>query len=111
MHTRAIGNAAEERGCDYLRSRGLRIIDRNVYNRFGEIDIIAIQGNVLRFVEVKSARSYEQAVHNITPAKLSKLNRAIQSYLQQKRLNLDYCVDALIVWEEGIEWIENITLG
>lgn len=111
MHTRARGNIAEERGCDYLRSRGLRIIERNVYNRFGEIDIIAMQGNVLRFIEVKSARSYEQAVHNITPAKLAKLGRAIQSYLQQKRLDGDYCIDALIVSDEGIEWIENITLG
>lgn len=110
MHTRAKGNIAEERGCEFLRKKGLRIIDRNVYNRFGEIDIIAMQGNVIRFVEVKSATSYEQAVNNITPSKLQKLNRTIQTYLQQKRLQCDYCIDALIVSDEGIEWIENITL-
>jgi putative endonuclease len=110
MHTRARGNIAEERGCEYLRNQGFRIIDRNVYNRFGEIDIIAIRDNVIHFVEVKSAQSYEQAVNNITPSKLQKLNRTIQTYLQQKRLNLDYCVDALIVTDEAIEWIENITL-
>lgn len=110
MHTKAKGDLAEEKGCDYLRARGLRIIDRNVYNRFGEIDIIAIRENVLHFIEVKSAQNYEQAVHNLTSAKLQKLNRTIQFYLQQKRLNGDYCIDALIVSEEGIEWIENITL-
>lgn len=110
MHTKAKGDLAEEKGCDYLRARGLRIIDRNVYNRFGEIDIIAIHENVLHFIEVKSAQNYEQAVHNLTSAKLQKLNRTIQFYLQQKRLNGDYCIDALIVSEEGIEWIENITL-
>jgi putative endonuclease len=110
VHTRARGNIAEERGCEYLRNKGLRIIDRNVYNRFGEIDIIAIREDVLHFVEVKSAMSYEQAVNNITRAKLQKLNRTIQTYLQQKRLNLDYCIDALIVTDEGMEWIENITL-
>lgn len=110
MHTRAKGNLAEERGCEYLRSHGYRIIDRNVYNRFGEIDIIAMRDNVLHFVEVKSATSYEQAVNNITPSKLQKLNRTMQTYLQQKRLTLDYCIDALIVSEDGIEWIENITL-
>lgn len=110
MHTRAKGNLAEERGCEYLRNKGCRIVDRNVYNRFGEIDIIAIRDNVLHFVEVKSAQSYEQAVNNISPSKLQKLHRAIQTYLQQKRLNLDYCIDALIVSDEGIEWIENITL-
>jgi putative endonuclease len=48
-------------------------------------------------------------VNNITPSKLQKLNRAIQTYLQQKRLNLDYCIDALIVTNESIEHIENIT--
>ncbi|MDD5158824.1 MAG: YraN family protein [Sulfuricurvum sp.] len=110
MHTRARGNIAEERGCEYLRNKGVRIIDRNVYNRFGEIDIIAMHENVMHFVEVKSAQSYEQAVNNITPSKLQKLNRTIQTYLQQKRLTLDYCIDALIVTDNNIEWIENITL-
>ncbi len=110
MHTKAKGDLAEEKGCDYLRARGLRIIDRNVYNRFGEIDIIAMQGDVLHFIEVKSAASYEQAVNNLTRAKLQKLNRTIAFYLQQKRLRCEYCIDALIVSKEGIEWIENITL-
>lgn len=108
--SRAKGNIAEERGCEYLRSRGMRIIDRNVYNRFGEIDIIVMKGDVLHFVEVKSAATYEQAVHNITPFKLQKLQRTIQSYLQKKKLDLSYCIDALIVSNEGIEWIENISL-
>lgn len=110
MHTKAKGNLAEEKGCDYLRNNGYRILDRNVYNRFGEIDIIALRDNVIHFVEVKSAQTYEQAVNNITPAKLQKLNRTIQFYLQQKRLNCDYCVDALIIVDDVVEWIENITL-
>lgn len=110
MHTKAKGNLAEERGCDYLRSQGYRIVDRNVYNRFGEIDIIALKDNVLHFVEVKSGQTYEQAVNNITPSKLQKLNRTIQAYLQKKKFSLDYCIDALIVTDEKIVWIENITL-
>lgn len=110
MHTKAKGNIAEDRACEYLRSHGCRIIDRNVYNRFGEIDIVAFKENVLHFVEVKSGVSYESAIHNITSAKLQKLTRTIQTYLQQKKLNGDYCIDAFIVSEEGIEWIENITL-
>ena len=110
MHTKAKGNIAEDRACKYLVSLGCRIIDRNVYNRFGEIDIIVFKENVLHFVEVKSGVTYESAVNNITSSKLQKLNRTIQTYLQQKKLNIDYCIDALIVSDEGIEWIENITL-
>ncbi|MCK9371658.1 MAG: YraN family protein [Sulfuricurvum sp.] len=108
--SRAKGTLAEERGCEYLRRRGIRIIDRNVYNRFGEIDIIALKERVLHFIEVKSAQSYEQAVYNITPAKLQKLNRAIQAYLQKIKWDGEYCIDALIISDEGIEWIENTTL-
>ena len=110
MHTKAKGDLAEDRGCDYLRSNGYRILERNVYNRFGEIDIIALKDNILHFVEVKSAQSYEQAVNNITSSKLQKLNRTIQTYLQKKKFSLDYCVDALIVTDGEIVMIENITL-
>ncbi|HQS66622.1 MAG TPA: YraN family protein [Sulfuricurvum sp.] len=110
MHTKARGNIAEERACEYLRSQGCRIIDRNVYNRFGEIDIIAFKENVLHFVEVKSGMTYESAVNNITKSKLQKLTRTIHTYQQQKKLDTDYCIDALIVSDAGIEWIENITL-
>ncbi|MDQ1299144.1 MAG: putative endonuclease [Campylobacterota bacterium] len=110
MHTKAKGDLAEERACEYLVSLGCRIIDRNVYNRFGEIDVIAFKSNVLHFVEVKSGTTYESAVNNITRPKLQKLTRTIQTYLQQKKFNGDYCIDALIVSDKGIEWIENITL-
>lgn len=110
MHSKAKGSLAEDRGAEYLRKNGFRIVERNVYNRFGEIDIIALRDNVLHFVEVKSAQSYEQAIYNLSPIKLQKLNRTIQFYLQQKQFNGDYCIDALIISDGGIEWIENITL-
>lgn len=110
MHTRQKGNMAEERGCDYLRVNGFRIVDRNVYNRFGEIDILALKNGVLHCIEVKSAASYEQAVHNITSHKLQKLTRTLLTYLQKKRLECDYCMDALIVTDSEITLIENITL-
>ena len=110
MHTKAKGNIAEDRACEYLRSQGYRIIDRNVYNRFGEIDIIAYKENVLHFVEVKSGVTYESAVNNVTRSKLQKLIRTIQSYQQLKKINTDYCIDVLIVSDEGMEWIANITL-
>jgi putative endonuclease len=110
VNAKAKGDIAEEKGCHYLREQGCAIIDRNVYNRFGEIDIIALKEGVLHFIEVKSARSYEQAVNNMSRAKLQKLHRTIQLYLQQKRLTFSYCLDVLIVVDETIEWIENITL-
>lgn len=110
ISTRQKGNQAEESGCDYLRDHGFRILERNIFNRFGEIDIIAQKEDVLHFVEVKSAASYEQAIGNLTAFKLQKLTRTIQTYLQKNNYLGEYCIDALIVTPDSIEHICNITV-
>ncbi len=108
--SRSKGNAAEEKACRYLRSAGFDIIDRNVYSRFGEIDIIALKDEVLHFVEVKSANDYEAAVQNITPTKLHRLLLTVQSYLKKNRLDIEYCVDGMVVTPDEVTLLENITL-
>lgn len=108
--SRTKGNAAEERACGYLRENGFDIIDRNVYSRFGEIDIIALKNGVLHFVEVKSAKAYESGVQNITPKKISRILRTVESYMAQHRLDLDYTLDAVVIVGEESHFIPNITL-
>ncbi len=108
--SRARGDIAEERAAQYLRENGFEIIDRNVSSRFGEIDIIALKFEVLHFVEVKSAYSYELAMQNITPKKLQRFLRTVDVYLKKHRLEIDYCIDAIAVMPESIEMVENITL-
>lgn len=44
---------AEQKAADYLKQKGYRILERNFYSRYGEIDIIAREGKYLVFVEVK----------------------------------------------------------
>ncbi len=51
------GRAGEDAAAAFLLARGYRIIVRNYRRRFGEIDIIAEDGAVLVFVEVKSRQS------------------------------------------------------
>ena len=108
--SRAKGDYAEERGCEYLASLGFTIIERNFYSRFGEIDIIATKDGVLHFIEVKSGEEYELAVQNITPRKLSRLFKTGNTYLKKKALDLSYCYDALLVMPTEVELLENITL-
>ena len=50
----APGEEAEERACELLRAEGYEIVARNWHCRHGEIDIVARDGGVLVFVEVKS---------------------------------------------------------
>ena len=47
------GEDAERKACRILRQEGYAIVERNWRGRFGEIDIIARDGDVLVFVEVK----------------------------------------------------------
>ncbi len=108
--SRAKGNAAEDIACQFLMDSGFAIVERNFYSRFGEIDIIALQDDVLHFVEVKSGLDYESAILNITKSKLSKVIKTAQVYMKKSSLDLDFVFDALIVAEQKVEFIENITL-
>lgn len=108
--SRAKGNTAEDAACEYLLSHAFIIQERNFSSRFGEIDIIALKDGVLHFIEVKSAESYELAVQNITPVKLSKIIKTSQIYMSKYGLDLDLVFDAIIVTPFEITLLENITL-
>ena len=73
----AAGQAAEDIAAGYLKKQGCRILARNWHCRYGEIDIIAEQGGVYLFVEVRQRRSqsFGGAAASITPAKLAKMRR------------------------------------
>jgi len=54
---RLTGRQAEESACRYLKGLGYEIVARNWRCRFGEIDIVAREGDTLVFVEVKARSS------------------------------------------------------
>ena len=79
-----LGARGEDAAVDHLDRIGIEIIERNWRCALGEIDIVARDGNVLVFVEVKtrkqlSAGSPEEAVNSAKQQRYSKLARA---YLQ-----------------------------
>jgi putative endonuclease len=108
--SREKGNAAEELAKNYLYDNGYEIIEQNFYSRFGEIDIIATKDDVLHFVEVKSGEDYEKAIQNITPTKLSRLIKTGDVYMKKNATNIDYMYDAIIIVNDEISYLENITL-
>ena len=50
---KSLGNHFEGVAARYLTSRGIRILERNVYNRGGEIDLIGQENDTLVFFEVR----------------------------------------------------------
>lgn len=84
---RATGLAAEEEAARHLTGRGYRIVERNWRCRSGEIDLIALDGGVLVFVEVRSRRNptrFGTAVEAITPRKRAQVRSVAQIYLAMR---------------------------
>ena len=109
--SRFFGKSSEDRAIDFLQDRGFAIVDRNFYvSKLGEIDIVALKGNVLHFIEVKSSKGSFEPIYNITPTKLNRVIKSAQYYLKQKKLKYAWVIDALIIKKDKIELIENITL-
>jgi putative endonuclease len=104
------GKQFEQKAVDFLKFNGFTIIETNYYaKKIGEIDIIAQKEDIYHFVEVKSGESFE-AIYNITHSKLNKLIRSINYYLQVKKLDVSFCIDAIIFDKNELEFLENITL-
>lgn len=109
--SREKGNFAEKRAISFLQDLNFEIIEKNFYaKKLGEIDIIAKKNDTYHFCEVKSAPDYETAINNLTASKLSKIKRSVDYYLQTKKLDVAFCIDAIIVNDEEINFLENITL-
>ena len=109
--SRFFGKQSEDRAVDFLQAKGFAIVDRNFYaSKLGEIDIIALKGSVLHFIEVKSTQKSFEPIYNITPTKLNRVIKSAQFYLKQKKLKYAWVIDALIIKKDKIELIENITM-
>jgi putative endonuclease len=57
MARQRLGRRAEDLVAERLRRDGWRIVERNARTRTGELDLIALDGSVLVFVEVKAGRA------------------------------------------------------
>jgi len=82
LHLR-LGTRGEDAACALLQASGYRVLTRNYHCRSGEIDIVALDGQVLVFVEVKSrtASRYGSPRDAVTPAKRRKMARTASHYM------------------------------
>ncbi|NLT48280.1 MAG: YraN family protein [Clostridiales bacterium] len=93
-----IGAKGEEAAAKYLTGQGYRIIDKNFKCRIGELDIIAMEGQTLVIIEVKtrSNLSYGLPCESITTEKKRHILRTLQYYVMVHRLEeLDLRIDVI----------------
>ncbi len=125
---RRIGDIGEDVVCIYLQKKGFRILGRNYWKPWGEIDIVAENGSIISFVEVKTVSRESRAgevtretlrpEENMHPAKIKRLHRAIQTYLLERRVpeSVEWKLDLACVFLDfktkhaRVEMLENIIL-
>jgi putative endonuclease len=84
----ALGKLGEDLACEELQRRGYAILERRFRTRCGELDIIARDGAVLVFVEVRarSSGNFGNPFESVTWHKQHRLSRMAAAYLCHKRL-------------------------
>lgn len=79
----AVGRYGENVAASYLTRAGWQVLDRNWRGPAGEIDIVALQGDELVVVEVKtrSGEGFGHPAEAVTPRKLARLRRLAAQWL------------------------------
>lgn len=86
--TRSVGDSGEESARRHLQRLGWTILDRHVLTRFSELDLVAVEGRTIVFVEVKSRRgaSAMETLSAVDAAKQRRIVHAAMAFLKKHQL-------------------------
>jgi len=106
-HNQRVGAWGEESAVSYITKRGFEIIARNIRTPYGEIDVIAKQGDVTIFIEVKTLISSKKFFpeHNVTARKREHMLHAAEHYAANHEID-HWQIDVIAV--EGKPGVEPI---
>jgi len=100
------GLEAERVGVAWLEARGYRPVVRNESSRYGELDLIAFDGDTLCFIEIKARSSdrFGSALEAVTLDKQARIARAARAYLMRNRYEGPCRFDVLAMDAEDGGW-------
>ncbi len=104
MEAQTLGLRGEDLAVAYLREHGYRIVVRNYRYHHLEVDIVAMDGDELVFVEVKARSSFQYGdpEYFVTESKQEKLRRAARAYIEDRVTGLVSCrFDVIAIAERG----------
>jgi putative endonuclease len=101
----ALGKRGERAAEKYLKRKGYVILARGERDRIGELDLVAVDGRTVVFVEVKTRSSHDAGhpVEAIHADKQRRLTRVALSYLKRHDL-LEYSARfdvVAVTWPEA----------
>ena len=101
----SLGARGEAYAADFLRGKGMRIISRNRRHKGGEIDLIAIDGRWVVFVEVRTRASEEYMTpeNSIRFGKKRAVTRTVRGLMRRhKAAGMTARIDVVaVIWPEG----------
>ena len=114
-HRKSLGKQGEELAASYLQKcQNYRILQRNYRCVFGEVDIVAKDGDVLTFIEVRTRKSedYGNPKESITKRKQDQLSKVALDFINRHNVNhvkarFDVVAAYLLPQKEQIELIKN----
>jgi putative endonuclease len=108
-----LGRAGEKCAARFLRRQGFRIVTRNYSCYAGEIDIVALDGKTVVFVEVKTRTGADHADPEdaVNQPKQKRIGRVAAAFLRQTRSKGRDCrfdIVTVVVDESGEMTVEHI---
>lgn len=101
---RLFGNKSEKKAERFLKKKGYTILDRQFTSQYGEIDLIAQDGEEVVFVEVKARRSaaFGHPEESVTKSKIKKIAATGEIYLQKHQLvHRSYRIEVIAIDPDG----------
>ncbi len=99
VKAKTLGFSGETLAAQFLKNKGYEILANNFTIRGGEIDLVALCGATLVFVEVKTrtGESFGRGEESMNYFKRTRLHRTIERYLDRRgnREDTDYRVDLI----------------
>ncbi|MDR2780323.1 MAG: YraN family protein [Synergistaceae bacterium] len=118
MNHLKFGEDGERLAAAYLERLGWRIIDRNVRAGRGELDIIAMDGNELVIVEVRSRKIGKLSPSETTvgPRKIGRLLKSARIYVERAAYGGNWRIDVAAVTVDvsgnpRVELFSDVTMG
>ncbi len=112
-NNKLLGAFGEDMACGYLESIGYRIIERNFSCRVGEVDIIAMEGDTLAFIEVKcrTSISFGNPSEAVSYYKQKRIVKTALFFMTRNKI-FDYMCrfDVIEVLTDGTKEKTNINL-
>lgn len=104
-HNQKVGHWGEETAAAYLSQRGYEIVVRNARTPYGEIDIIAKQGDLTIFIEVKTLTSSRNFFpeQNVTARKREHMRACAEHYAAENAID-HWQIDVVAI--EGKQGLE-----